>query len=161
MIDFQAFGALTCNCEEKRQRGCRTARSYRFRDRMPASSTRNPIWEVHAMTIQKENIRKTLVVTVVWAVLALGWIPVAAQQAVPRDPAEPAQGKPQPKILARPAGRVARASVDEKTMRALLRKLVACRTRVTLSSWTHAQRGIGCGRAAGVARVHVIAKDFR
>src|SRR3989441_2332329 len=159
MIDFQAFGALTCNCEEKRQRGCRTARSYRFRDRMPASSTRNPIWEVHAMTIQKENIRKTLVVTVVWAVLALGWIPVAAQQAVPRDPAEPAQGKPQPKIVARPAGRVARASVDEKSMRALIGKLVACGTRLTLSSWTDAKRGIGCGRDAVVARFNEIAKD--
>src|SRR2546425_1770657 len=159
MIDFQAFGALTCNCEEKRQRGCRTARSYRFRDRMPASSTRNPIWEVHAMTIQKENIRKTLVVTVVWAVLALGWIPVAAQQAVPRDPAEPAQGKPQSKILARPAGRVARASVDEKSMRALIGKLVACGTRLTLSSWTDAKRGIGCGRDAVVARFNEIAKD--
>src|SRR3989441_1116539 len=159
MIDFQAFGALTCNCEEKRQRGCRTARSYRFRDRMPASSTRNPIWEVHAMTIQKENIRKTLVVTVVWAVLALGWIPVAAQQAVPRDPAEPAQGKPQPKILARPAGRGARASVDEKSMRALIGKLVACGTRLTLSSWTDAKRGIGCGRDAVVARFNEIAKD--
>src|SRR3989442_9106054 len=120
MIDFQAFGALTCNCEEKRQRGCRTAKSYRFRDRMPASSTRNPIWEVHAMTIQKKNIRKTLVVTVVWAVLALGWIPVAAQQAVPRDPAEPAQGKPQPKILARQAGRAARESVVRSSTRGLI-----------------------------------------
>src|SRR2546427_3001854 len=159
MIDFQAFGALTCNCEEKRQRGCRTARSYRFRDRMPASSTRNPIWEVHAMTIQKKNIRKTLVVTVVWAVLALGWIPVAVQQAVPRDPAEPAQGKPQPKILARQAGRVARASVDEKSMRALIGKLVGCGTRLTLSSWTDAKRGIGCGRDAIVARFNEIAKD--
>src|SRR3989442_11471182 len=135
MIDFQAFGALTCNCEEKRQRGCRTARSYRFRDRMPASSTRNPIWEVHAMTIQKENIRKTLVVTVVWAVLALGWIPVAAQQAVPRDPAEPAQGKPQPKILARPAGRVARASGEGKAVGALVGEVGACGTGLTVSSW--------------------------
>src|SRR5437867_10561443 len=159
MIDFQAFGALTCNCEEKRQRGCRTAKSYRFRDRMPASSTRNPIWEVHAMTIQKKNIRKTLVVTVVWAVLALGWIPVAAQQAVPRDQAESAQGKPQPKFLARPAGRVARASVDEKSMRALIGKLVACGTRLTLSSWTDAKRGISCGRDAVVARFNEIAKD--
>jgi len=123
---------------------------------MPASSTRNPIWEVHAMTIQKKNIRKTLVVTVVWAVLALGWIPVAAQQAVPR---EPAQGKPQPKILARQAGRVARASVDEKSMRALIGKLVGCGTRLTLSSWTDAKRGIGCGRDAIVARFNEIAKD--
>src|SRR5213594_4427182 len=159
MIDFQAFGALTCNCEEKRQRGCRTAKSYRFRDRMPASSTRNPIWEVHAMTIQKKNIGKTFVVLALLAVLALGWIPVAAQQAVPRDPAEPAQGKPQPKMLARPAGSVARASVDEKSMRALIGKLVACGTRLTLSSWDDAKQGIGCGRDAITGRLNEIAKD--
>src|SRR2546427_12862088 len=85
--------------------------------------------------------------------------PSFAQQAVPRDPAEPTQGKPQPKILARPAGRVARASVDEKSMRALIGKLVACGTRLTLSSWTDAKRGIGCGRDAVVARFNEIAKD--
>src|SRR2546428_13821333 len=113
MIDFQAFGALTCNCEEKRQRGCRTAKSYRFRDRMPASSTRNPIWEVHAMTIQKKNIGKTFVVLALLAVLALGWIPVAAQHAGPPGPTEPAQGKPPAKSLARPAGREALASGGE------------------------------------------------
>ena len=56
------------------------------------------------------------------------------QRTVPRDPAEPAQGKPQPKILARPAGGIARASVDEKSMRALIGKLVACGTRLA-SSW--------------------------
>ena len=111
------------------------------------------------MTIQKKNIGKTFVVLALLAVLALGWIPVAAQQAVPRDPAEPAQGKPQPKILAPPAGRVARASVDEKSMRALIGKLVACGTRLTLSSWTDAKRGISCGRDAVVARFNEIAKD--
>ncbi len=83
-----------------------------------------------------------------------------AQQAVPRDPAEPAKGKPQqPKILARPAGAIARASIDEKSMRALIGKLVACGTRLTLSSWDDPKRGIGCGRDAIVARLNGIAKD--
>ncbi len=82
-----------------------------------------------------------------------------AQQAVPRDPAEPAKGKPQPKILARPAGAIARAAVDEKSMRTLIGKLVACGTRLTLSSWDDPKRGIGCGRDAIAARLNEIAKD--
>jgi hypothetical protein len=92
-------------------------------------------------------------------VLAFGGIAAEAQTAKPRDPAEPAQGKPQPKSLPRPAGRVARTTVDEKSMRALIAKLVACGTRLTLSSWTDAKRGAGCGRDAIVARLNEIAKD--
>src|SRR6266403_138714 len=90
-----------------------------------------------------------------------GAIPAAAQQGAPRDPAEPAQGKPQPKILARPAGGIARASVDEKSMGALIGKLVACGTRLTLSSWDDPKRGIGCGRDVIAARFHEIAKDSK
>src|SRR5713101_6348040 len=93
------------------------------------------------------------------ATLSLMTVGASAQRVVPRDPAEPAQGKPQPKILPRPAGRVARASVDEKSMRALIGQLVACGTRLTLSSWTDSKRGIGCGRDAIVARMNEIAKD--
>jgi Peptidase family M28 len=93
------------------------------------------------------------------AILIFSTVPASAQQAVSHDPAEPAAGKPQPKILARPAGRVARASVDEKSMRALIGKLVGCGTRLTLSSWTDAKRGIGCGRDAVVAQFNEIAKD--
>src|SRR2546426_7182654 len=93
------------------------------------------------------------------AVFALAARPATAQRSVPRDPTESARGKPHPKILARPAGSVARASVDEKSMRALIGKLVACGTRLTLSSWTDAKRGIGCGRDAVVARFNEIAKD--
>ncbi len=88
-----------------------------------------------------------------------GVIPAVAQQGAPRDPAEPVQGKPQPKILARPAGGIARASVDEKSMRALIGKLVACGTRLTLSSWEDPKRGIGCGRDVIAARFNEIAKD--
>jgi len=93
------------------------------------------------------------------AVLVLACFPAYGQQAAPRDPAEPAQGKPHAKILTRSAGRIARASVDEKSMRGLIGKLVACGTRLTLSSWEDPKRGAGCGRDAIVARFNEIAKD--
>src|ERR1700719_106624 len=95
------------------------------------------------------------------AVVALGLMvwPALAQRAVSRDPAEPAQGKPQPKLSARPTGGVARQAVDEKSMRSLIGKLVACGTRLTLSSWIDSKRGIGCGRDAIVARFNEISKD--
>ena len=91
--------------------------------------------------------------------LTLSAVPAGAQRAVPRDPAEPAQGKPRPKILRRPVGAIARAAVDEKSTRALIGKLVACGTRLTLSSWTDPKRGAGCGRDVIVARLNEIAKD--
>ncbi len=85
--------------------------------------------------------------------------PAFAQQSAPRDPAEPQQGQPHPKVLLRPAAAIARQSVDEKSMRALIDKLVSCGTRLSLSSWTDAKRGIGCGRDHIVARLNEIAKD--
>jgi len=99
------------------------------------------------------------VVAALLGLLAFGAIGALAQQAGPRDPAEPSQEKPRPKSLARPAGRVLRASVDEKSMRMLIGKLVACGTRLTLSSWTDAKRGAGCGRDVIAARFSEIAKD--
>jgi len=112
------------------------------------------------MAKHKNKLGKQLLKTAAFAVLVFGGggIPAVAQQAGPRDPAEPAKGKPQPKALARPAGRVVRAAIDEKSMRALIGKLVACGTRLTLSSWTDEKRGIGCGRDAIVARLNEIAK---
>ena len=95
----------------------------------------------------------------VFFALAFSGIPAVAQRVALRDPAEPAQGKPQPRVLARPARGVARQAVDEKSMRALIGKLVACGTRLTLSSWTDSKRGIGCGRDVIVARFNEIAKD--
>src|SRR5690242_12374846 len=77
----------------------------------------------------------------------------------PRDPAEPPQNRPHPKVLARPAGAIIRQSIDEKGMRALIHELVSCGTRLTLSSWTDPKRGIGCGRDFVVARLNEIAKD--
>ncbi len=85
--------------------------------------------------------------------------PAFAQQSAPRDPAEPQQARPHPKLLPRPAGSVARQSVDEKSMRALIEQLVACGTRLSLSSWTDPKRGIGCGRDRIVARFNEIAKE--
>jgi hypothetical protein len=109
----------------------------------------------------KITIRKHCLRAVVFAFLGLATsaIPVSAQQAVPRDPAEPAQGTPRAALLPRPDGKLARETVDEKSIRALIGKLVACGTRLTLSSWTDAKRGVGCGRDAIVARLNEIAKD--
>ncbi|HMD31734.1 MAG TPA: M28 family peptidase [Candidatus Acidoferrales bacterium] len=93
------------------------------------------------------------------AALFLISIPASAQQAIPRDPAEPAHQKPLPKPLPRPAGSIARTSIDEKSMRALIANLVACGTRLTLSSWDDPKRGAGCGRDVVAARFGEIAKD--
>src|SRR4029077_14321585 len=90
------------------------------------------------------------------------WIaisPAFAQQSAPRDPAEPQQEQPHPKLLPRPAAAIARQSVDEKSMRALIEQLVSCGTRLSLSSWTDPKRGIGCGRDHIVARLNEIAKE--
>jgi hypothetical protein len=75
------------------------------------------------------------------------------------DPAEPPQGKPAPKLLARPAGAISRREVDDGGMRSLIEQLVACGTRHSLSSWTDPKRGAGCGRDRIVARLNDIAKN--
>jgi hypothetical protein len=90
------------------------------------------------------------------------WIassPSSAQQSSPRDPSEPQQAQPHAKPLPRPNALVARQSVDEKSMRALIDQLVSCGTRLSLSSWTDPKRGIGCARDHIVARLNEIAKD--
>ena len=97
-----------------------------------------------------------ILITVCLCTAALS--PSFAQQA-PRDPAEPQQGQPHPNLLPRPAAAVSRQNVDEKSMRALIDQLVACGTRLSLSSWTDPQRGIGCARDRIVARLNEIAKD--
>src|SRR5260370_12498156 len=73
------------------------------------------------------------------------WIaisPAFAQQSAPRDPAEPQQGQPHPKLLPRPAAAIARQSVDEKSMLALIDQLVSCGTRLCLSSFIDANLDI-------------------
>jgi Peptidase family M28 len=80
------------------------------------------------------------------------------QQPALRDPVEPAQNRPHPAPLARPAPSVSRAAINEKSMRGLISSLVACGTRSSLSSWDDPHRGIGCGRDAVVARLQEIAQ---
>jgi hypothetical protein len=84
--------------------------------------------------------------------------PAFAQTAAVRDPAEPQQRVKKPKILPRPAGPIARASIDEKSMRALIDQMVACGTRLSIAPWDDANRGPGCGRDRIVARFNEIAK---
>src|SRR5260221_7921615 len=113
------------------------------------------------MTNPRGSIGRTILGNII-AVSVCFWItisPAFAQQSAPRDPAEPQQGLPHPKSLPRPAGGIARKSVDEKSMRALIDQLVSCGTRLSLSTWTDAKRGIGCGRDYIVARFNEIAKD--
>ncbi|HXJ07613.1 MAG TPA: M28 family metallopeptidase [Candidatus Acidoferrum sp.] len=75
------------------------------------------------------------------------------------DPAEPLTGKPHPKILPRPAGAIARQSIDEKAMRKIIHEEVSCGTRLTLSSWTDPKRGAGCGRDFIVTRFNEIVRE--
>jgi hypothetical protein len=84
--------------------------------------------------------------------------PAVAQAIAGRDPAEPQKKAAKPKTLPRPGGAVARAAIDEKSMRALIDQLVACGTRLSIASWSDANRGPGCGRDHIVARFNEIAK---
>jgi hypothetical protein len=114
------------------------------------------------MALRKRNIVH-LVMTIlapVWLLLGLTvlpTVPLAAQSRVEEDPAEPLQGRPNPRLLPRPAGAIPREAVDEKTMRDLIERLVACGTRNSLSSWDDQKRGVGCGRDQVVARLNEIA----
>ena len=76
-----------------------------------------------------------------------------------RDPSESAEAKPAPKMMPRPAGAISRQDVDEAGMRSLIKQLVACGTRNSLSSWTDPKHGVGCGRDRVVARWNEIAKS--
>ena len=114
------------------------------------------------MTLCKCKIAHLVVsiLSPVWLLLGLvafSPIPVAAQRTVPHDPAEPSQNKPNPRIMPRPGGAIRRDAVDEKAMRGLIERLVACGTRNSLSSWEDPKRGAGCGRNQIVARLKEIA----
>ena len=93
--------------------------------------------------------------------LLSGPLPVAvrAQSAVGSDPIEAAQPRTQSERLARPGAAVERSQVDERSMRELIGKLVACGTRSSLSSWSDASRGIGCGRDRVLTRLNEIARN--
>lgn len=76
-----------------------------------------------------------------------------------QDPAEPPSGAPSPKLPPRPAGALARSSIDENFMRSIIDDQVACGTRDSFSSWTDPKRGVGCGRDHALARFQEIAKE--
>lgn len=105
-------------------------------------------------------LHRTLLASILAASVCfvIGISPAYAQQSAPRDPAEPQQSRPHPKLLPRPTAAIARQSVDEKSMRALIDQLVSCGTRLSLSSWTDPKRGIGCGRDYIAARFNEIAR---
>jgi len=108
----------------------------------------------------RSSARHAILGTIAASICLLAVIsPTLAQQSAPRDPAEPQQGPPRPKLLSRPTGAIPRQSIDEKSMRALIDQLVSCGTRLSLSSRTDPKRGIGCGRDHIVARLNEIAKD--
>jgi hypothetical protein len=90
--------------------------------------------------------------------LSAACVPTVAQTIAGHDPAEPQQKTAKPKIIPRPAGAVGRTAIDEKSMRTLIDKLVACGTRLSIASWSDASRGPGCGRDHIVARLNEIAK---
>lgn len=100
--------------------------------------------------------RDSFLAVVLAAVLLV--TPAHAQRSAPRDPAEPSLGQPHPKLLPRPSAAIARAAVDEQSMKSLIHELVSCGTRLSLSSWTDPHRGIGCARDRVVARLNEIAK---
>lgn len=85
-------------------------------------------------------------------------VPILGQEQG-RDPTEPLQGKPRPALPPRPAGAIARQDIDEKAMAALIHELVACGTRLSISSWTDPKRGVGCARDHVVARFNQIAAE--
>ena len=112
------------------------------------------------MTQRQRNIVHLVMTIAGSLILLIGFVafapvPLAAQT----DPAEPPQNRPNPRLLPRPVGAIAREAVDEKSMRALIEQLVACGTRHSLSSWDDPKRGAGCGRDHIVARLNEIASD--
>lgn len=82
-----------------------------------------------------------------------------AQKKLGGDPAEPPQGAPKTKSPARLTKTIARQSADTKSMLSLIDQMVACGTRLTLSSWIDPKRGIGCARDKIVARLEAISKE--
>lgn len=94
----------------------------------------------------------------VFILLVIILMTAAANSTAAQDPLEPPAGKPSPKLLPRPSDRVARAQVDEKSMRATIEELVSCGTRNSISSWDNPKRGAGCARDKIVARFTAISK---
>jgi len=107
------------------------------------------------MSCRGNRVTKLACCMVLIGLLVCSWVSASAQG----DPAEPAQGKPAPKLLPRPSGAVLGREVDETSMRALVEQLVACGTRNSLGSWDDPKRGPGCGRDHIVTRLNEIARQ--
>jgi len=116
----------------------------------------NKFWKKTGKELARAAIFAGLTVSLGTAAEAQTSAPAKAQSSP--DPAEPPKNRPHPKTLARPTGAIARQSINEKTMSAIIHEQVSCGTRLTLSSWTDPKRGIGCGRDFIVARFNEIAK---
>jgi hypothetical protein len=115
--------------------------------------------DLHKRIFRIRTIRLGLAGVALIAAMSAFTAGAAGQAPVIRDPAEPPGGKPSPKNLPRPAGRISRQSVDEKGMRALISDLVKCGTRLTLASWDDSKRGPGCARDHIAARFNAISKE--
>jgi len=108
------------------------------------------------MTTRRRSARRFAALALTSVVLVMASSGILRAQ---KDPPEPAQGKPAPKLVVRPAGAISSREVDEAGMRSVIEQLVACGTRNSLSSWTDPKRGVGCGRDRIVARLNEIAKN--
>lgn len=103
--------------------------------------------------------QRLLLVAMLVTIETTVWATPGFAQTSPRDPAEPLQGAPQPKLPPRPTRAIDRLSIDEKSMQALIHQLVECGTRLSISSWTDPNRGIGCARDRVTARFTAIAQE--
>jgi len=83
---------------------------------------------------------------------------LAAGLLTAQDPPEPVGARPEG-IPAAPSGAIERSGVDERGLEAIVRELVACGTRHSLSSWDDPKRGIGCGRDRILARLAQTARQ--
>ncbi len=111
------------------------------------------------MSIFSELFARRRFSAIYFAAMLLGVLLFFGATLHAQDPAEPPGGAPTPRLLPRPEGRIARSSIDENEMRAIVNEQVACGTRDSFSSWTDPKRGIGCGRDRIVPRFQAIAKD--
>src|SRR5262249_43420920 len=114
---------------------------------MPRSLRANRVGVMVSMNRNKALVMRS---ARVWAgaaaILVSAGAAIAQRTAAPRDPAEPSKAATAPRSAARPTGAIVRSTVDEKGMRALISKLVACGTRLTIASWDDPKRGPGCAR---------------
>jgi hypothetical protein len=115
----------------------------------PSLTTRSKIVDLSV------NLAVGLILSLATLIIILSLpVPLRAQ-----DPVEGPSGEKRPGPQLSREKPLARARVDEESMRATVEELVSCGTRNSLSSWDDPKRGIGCGRDKILARLNAIAKD--